>query len=124
MSQTDRLLEAALEQYDLEPLPSGFVGRTMSRVEAQSRHRFRIVDIAIAISLAGVAAVVVGLWWSLPYLDPMAWKSLELGLRGLWLSSFARPPDYFGLLLLASGSAVLSVPVAVSMTERRLATST
>jgi hypothetical protein len=119
LSETDRLIDAALAQYKLTPLPEGFVARTMAQVEVRQRQPLQAVDLAIAAAPAAVLASIVVLWWSTTRLDPLWVQEAQLDLKRLVLQ--VAHLDTVPLLLTVASIvvALFALPLMALAAERR-----
>jgi hypothetical protein len=104
----DRLIDAAIQSYPLESLPSGFAKKTMHRLAPRSRFHLEFLDLAIPTFLAFCTAMLgVSVIWITRQAD-FTWLSGALPLveayaqtDEIWLLVAAAMVILGGLFLLA-----------------------
>ena len=78
----DRRIDAAIETYPIASLPSGFVQRTMKRINIEFRFRWQFIDIVLPVFffLFSLLCILVAAWL-LQMIDPLWLPQVELQIR-------------------------------------------
>jgi hypothetical protein len=102
----DALVEAALDNYPLAPLPPGFVRATMARLTPPIRFRFYFLDLALPFGFTLLLLPLFGLYLWLRGVITLAW----LPVPALPAAPFATIswPTLFFLLILAEITLLLA----------------
>lgn len=109
----ERMIDTALDEYPLAPLPPGFVEQVMSRISAPqpvtpAPFKLQFLDVALPAFVAVFTAIVwgVGSWlagqWYLPWLpdSPVTMEPVQQAMSQL-------APWFSTSLILLAGSSVL-----------------
>lgn len=98
LNNADALVEAALDNHPLAPLPSGFVRATMARLTPPIRFRFYFLDLALPFGFTLVPLSLFGLFLWLRGIITLAWLPVP-SIPAANFAGISWPTVFFLLIL-------------------------